>query len=84
MSGIKKVEELVCSPEFAGLYDIEERRQRDILDSKLTGLREGKEEGIQERNIEIANNLLKLNTVSIEDISKVTGLTIEEINNLKS
>ena len=36
-----------------------------------------------ERNIEIAKNLLKLGTVSIEDISKATGLTIEEINKLK-
>ena len=45
------------------------------------GLKEGIKEGINNRNIEIAKNLLDINT-SIEVISKVTGLSIEEINKL--
>lgn len=35
-----------------------------------------------QRNTEIAKNLFKMN-MSLEDISKATGLTIEEIERLK-
>lgn len=78
MSGIKKIEELVMNPEFAGLYDIEERRQRDIIDSKLTGLREGRLDGIRE----IARMMLKKG-IDIKVISECTSLTEEELNKLK-
>ena len=44
--------------------------------------REGIEEGIEKRNVEIAKNLLK-NNVSVDIISSSTGLTKEEIANLK-
>lgn len=44
---------------------------------------EGHAEGQKERNIEIARNLLTLNNISIEDISKTTGLSIDEIKKLK-
>ena len=46
------------------------------------GLSQGIEEGISSRNKEIVQNLISLN-MKIEDISKATGLKIEEINNLK-
>lgn len=78
MSGIKKIEELVMDPEFIGLYDIEERRQRDMLDSKLTGLREGRLDGIRE----IARIMLKKG-IDIKVISECTSLTEEELNKLK-
>ena len=41
------------------------------------------EEGVETRNIEIAKNLLNMN-LSVEDISKATGLSLDEINALKN
>ena len=46
------------------------------------GKAEGKAEGINDRNFEIAKNLLK-NKVDISIIASSTGLTEEEINSLK-
>ena len=46
------------------------------------GLSQGIEEGTSSRNKEIVQNLISMN-MKIEDISKATGLKIEEINNLK-
>ena len=43
---------------------------------------EGKNIGIKESRVEIAKNMLKEN-IDIKTISKVTGLTIEDIQNLK-
>ena len=42
----------------------------------------GRREGVQTTSIQIAKNLLNMK-MSLEDISKATGLTIEEIKNLK-
>ena len=75
MSGIDKVEDLISDPNFAGAYDIEERRQRELEDFHETGYREGV--------IEIAKKLLSMD-MKVEDISLATGLTIEEINKLSS
>ena len=49
---------------------------------KAIGRAEGKLEGKNERNIEIAKNLLKQN-VAIDIISNATGLSIAEIETLK-
>ena len=46
------------------------------------GRAEGKTEGINERNLEIAINMLK-EGIDINTISKCTGLTIEKINTLR-
>ena len=46
------------------------------------GLEEGREEGIQKRNIEIARNLILAN-IGQEIIEKTTGLSIEEIKKYK-
>ena len=43
---------------------------------------EGKNIGIKESRVEIAKNMLKEN-IDIKTISKVTGLTIEDVQNLK-
>ena len=40
------------------------------------------QEGRSERNIEVAINLIELGTVSLEDISKATGLDIEKVREL--
>ena len=81
MSGIEKIEDLISDPNFAGAYDLEERRKWDLEDMKETGIRIGLKEGISTRNIEIAKAMLKKN-MEIEDISEITGLTVEEINRL--
>ena len=49
---------------------------------KVEGKAEGISEGKNERNIEIAKNMLKDN-VLVELISKYTGLSIEEVNKLR-
>ena len=46
------------------------------------GMKAGIEEGRNERNLDIAKNLIKQN-VAIDIISKATGLTQEEIEKLK-
>ena len=46
------------------------------------GEAKGRAEGKNERNIEIAKNMLKEN-VNIQFISKMTGLNLEEIEKLK-
>ena len=45
------------------------------------GLKQGKEEGLKQGKEEMARNMLKDN-VDINTISKYTGLTIEEIQEL--
>ena len=57
-------------------------KYNEIEDAKKEGKAEGKAEGIMENKIEITKNLLKEN-IDIETISKATGLTEEEIKNLK-
>ena len=82
MKAINKIEELLMDPNFAGAYDVEERRAFDMEDMRLTGKDEGIAEGKKKQQLEIAKNLLKLNTISIDDISKATGLSVEEIKEL--
>ena len=77
MACIRKVENSRTDPEFIGYYDIEESHRQDIDDSYNTGY----DEGISQRNIEIAKNLLKQN-IPMENISLATGLSIEEISRL--
>ena len=93
MSGIDKVEDLISDPNFAGAYDIEERRQEELEDFYDTGYRKGKEAGIahgmevgmevatKKSKVEIAKSMLKDN-VEIGTISKYTGLSIKEIEKL--
>ena len=46
------------------------------------GINIGINQGFQQRNMEIAKNLLNKN-MSVEDIMDITGLTREEIENCK-
>ena len=52
------------------------------VEGREEGRAEGKTEGINQRNIEIARNMLKDN-IPVESISKYTSLSIDEINSLK-
>ena len=70
-------------PEFQK-YMSEEEDKRKIQNSLLS---EAKEEGISKgkikKSMEIAKNMLKKN-ISIEDISDITGLSIEEIKKISN
>ena len=64
-------------------YASEEEERADVLRvAQEEGRAEGLAEGINQRNIDIAKNMLKDN-MSLEMISKYTGLSIDEINDLK-
>ena len=70
------------NPEFQK-YMSEEEDKRKIQNSLISEAKnEGLSEGVNKKSIEIAKNLLSMN-MPIEDISKATGLSIEEIKNLK-
>lgn len=85
MACVRKVEDLSTDPNFVGYYDIEKARQQEMEDMKETGLRIGIEQGMKqgsrESKIEIVKAMLNEN-LSLEMISKCTGLCIEEINNI--
>ena len=60
----------------------EELNKWDLEIAENKGYEQGVEQGIEQRNVEIAKNLLNMN-MPIEDISKATNLSIEEIESLK-
>ena len=77
-------------PEFQK-YMSEEEDKRKIQNSLLSeakeegisqGISQGYASGINDGIKQTAKNLLSMN-MKVEDISKATGLSIEEINNLK-
>ena len=86
---ITKVTIVNDDPEFQK-YMSEEEDKRKIQNSLLSeaketgytsGINDGISKGENKKSIEIAKNLLSMN-MSLEDISKATGLLIEEINKL--
>lgn len=82
----KKVESLNNNARYKEFLSAEEDMRKTNNTFKEIGRREGieigKSEGVEERNIEIARNLLKEN-VDMEIISKATGLALEEIKKLE-
>lgn len=56
-------------------------KEKGLKDGKREGLKEGKKEGKKEAKETIVKNMLQLN-FDIETISKVTGLTNQEILNI--
>ena len=73
MEAVGKLEELVMDPEFAGAYDKGAKTEWLLEDMQLTVR--------NERNKEIAKNMLKEN-LDTAIISKITGLSKEEIESL--
>ena len=68
-------------PEFQK-YMSEEEEKRKIHNSLLSEAREnGFNDGISQEKVNIAKNMLNKN-MSIEDISEIIGLSIEEIKNI--
>ena len=82
MKAVNKIEELLMDPNFAGAYDVEERRAFDMEDMRLTGKDEGIAEGKKKQQLEIAKKMLK-DITDYNLIAKYTGLSIEEIKELK-
>ena len=82
----EELERISSDKNIIGLYDKEKIEQKIIntrlLDAELKGKEEGKKEGIQQRNIEIARNMLK-KAININDIIEITGLAKDQIEELK-
>ena len=90
----KKLDDLSKDKYYALLYDEEEKKAYEnkcILEDAIedakengysSGYNSGYDSGKSDSISNIAKNMLKKN-MSIEDISDVTGLTLEEINNLR-
>ena len=53
----------------------------DLDDALISGMQQGKQEGIKERNAEIVSSM-KLQGFSVDQISNITGLTEDEIEKL--
>lgn len=87
---VKRVEELSEDEEWIGLYtelsDREMTYNTMIEDAQNEGLKsgmeKGMEKGLKEATINITKNLLDLG-ITLDDIEKATGLSKEEIENLK-
>ena len=62
---------------------LSEAKEEGISQGYTSGINDGISKGENKKSIEIAKNLLSMN-MSLEDISKATGLTVEEINKLKN
>ena len=62
----------------------EQKQYEEVMYEKglNQGLSQGKQEGIKQTKIENAKKMLELN-MDLETISKITNLTIEQINDLK-
>ena len=68
--------------EEKSIYDISLKRRWDNKAVMDYAKEEGKREGKLENKLEIAANLKKLGQMSLEDIAKVTDLSVEEIEKL--
>jgi predicted transposase/invertase (TIGR01784 family) len=75
---IDKLEELSQNEEIIGLYDVE-KVERKIYNPDMKCARR---DGAFDEKIKICKNMLNMN-LSIEQIEEATGLTKEEIENIK-
>ena len=80
---IEQLEEMSADEKEREIYEIRERSRLVYNTEMYEARRKGLEEGREESRKEIAKKLLK-NKISIEIIKNTTGLTEEEINNLKN
>lgn len=87
---IEELERLSMDEEFKLHYNAEAVRKKTENSIKIEsfqngldkGFSQGIEEGSKQEKLEIAKNLLNLGTVSLEDISKTTGLDIDTLNTI--
>lgn len=55
----------------------------NFLRGEMCGMEKGLEQGREETRISIAKSLILANILSLEDIAQATGLSIEEVQELK-
>ncbi len=71
--------------EIIGLYDkelhLEMLRNTELYEAEQKGMEQGIEQGIEEEKLSMVKAMLK-EKLDISLISKITGLSIEEINQL--
>ena len=77
-----KLERLNEDDKFRTDYNVELVRRKEINSARLDGYDDGYDAGAKAKEIEIAKNLLK-DGIPIEVVSKNTGLSIEELEELK-
>jgi len=75
---VDKLLELNQDAEARALFEGREKQRRDNAAFQRRARMEGREEGRQEGIFGVAKKMLEMN-MSVEDIIKATGLTIEEI-----
>ena len=73
---------ITASSEFREIERLRAKARHDEAQALHHARQEGRQEGISERNIEIVRNALQMG-MPIEDIAKLTGLTCEEVENLR-
>ena len=56
--------------------------QQTIEDEKEDAYEEGLEDGIQQKAVEAAENLLRMNVLSFEQVSQGTGLPLEQVKEI--
>ena len=75
------------NPEFQKYMSEEEDKKKIqnslLFEARENGINDDISKGVSKEKVNIAKNLLSMN-MSLEDISKATGLTVEEINKLKN
>ena len=74
------VEESKINNKFRNDYLAMNLHDRDI---RWVALAEGRKEGAERKAIETAKNMILQSVGTLEQISSVTGLSVEEINKLK-
>ena len=88
---MEEVERINRDPKFREYMTKEEddrkKRNTELREAREHGIKEGIEQGIEygekNRNLEIAKAMLKETELSITKISSLTGLSEEEIDELK-
>ena len=78
---VDEIEKLNKEKYYGMLYNVEEEQKKLENSARLAGYHEGIEQGSILTKEEIAKSLLEQN-IDIEVISKSTGLTKDEIENL--
>ena len=78
---LEELEMLGMNRKFVSEYDREKVNKKLMNSLRNEGRLEGKLEGISQRNIEIARSMIN-DKVSIDSISKYTGLSINQINKI--
>ena len=77
---------ITASSEFREIERLREKARNDeaqaLHHAKLEGIQEGIQRGVEKGKFEIARNLLKTN-LPLEQIATATGLTTEEVEDLR-